>query len=270
MKKEITIAYGKEIQLTTIGKKNKQVFLKFSPAFKNKQLKELKGASLSVFLCYALHSNDEGYCWIDSLLVEKETGYSKKAIIKARQFLKEKGYLFYERLYDEKRMLRDWIYRIFQPIEEKKEFIIRGIKLTPKCQKNRSRQKAEVGKNSPIIEQEPIILEEEPDCEASASPSSILIKKKNQEITELFDYYKQEFKKMTGKTPIFNWGKCVKLAKPHLETLGLKTMKHLVYCYLYKTKGEDRKFFKENVWSLSCFLSANTINKINLKYYESN
>ena len=99
---------------------------------------------------------------------------------------------------------------------------------------------------------------------------SILIKKKNQEITELFDYYKQEFKKMTGKTPIFNWGKCVKLAKPHLETLGLKTMKHLVYCYLYETKGEDRKFFKENVWSLSCFLSANTINKINLKYYESN
>lgn len=108
------------------------------------------------------------------------------------------------------------------------------------------------------------------DCEASASPSSILIKKKNQEITELFDYYKQEFKKMTGKTPIFNWGKCVKLAKPHLETLGLKTMKHLVYCYLYETKGEDRKFFKENVWGLSCFLSANIINKINLKYYESN
>lgn len=180
MKKEITIAYGKEIQLTTIGKKNKQVFLKFSPAFKNKQLKELKGASLSVFLCYALHSNDEGYCWIDSLLVEKETGYSKKAIIKARQFLKEKGYLFYERLYDEKRMLRDWIYRIFQPIEEKKEFIIRGIKLTPKCQKNRSRQKAEVGKNSPIIEQEPIILEEEPDCEASASPSPFSYKEKLQ------------------------------------------------------------------------------------------
>ena len=100
-------------------------------------------------------------------------------------------------------------------------------------------------------------------------PSSFK-KKKNQEITELFDYYKQEFKKMTGKTPIFNWGKCARLAKPHLETLGLKTMKHLVYCYLYETKGEDRKFFKENVWSLSCFLSANTINKINLKYYESN
>jgi len=157
--KEITIAYGNEIQLTTSGKKNKQVFLKFSPAFRNKQLKELKGAPLSVFLCYALHSDENGYTWIDTKYIQKETGFNR--IDLARKVLIEKKYLYTARLFNKDGLLRDYIYRIFQPVEYK-EFMIRGEILTPARKKTCTAESAYQAQNEGIIEEEPIIIKEEP------------------------------------------------------------------------------------------------------------
>ena len=159
--KEITIAYGNEIQLTTTGEKNKQVFLKLSPEFRKKQLKELKGAPLSVFICYALHSDEQGYTWVDDKTIKKETGYSITSEV--RQKLIKKGYLYQERLYDEKNRFKDWIYRIFQPVEPNKEFIINGVKQhTPTREKTYIGKNPISGKDGGIIEEEPYNKEEEP------------------------------------------------------------------------------------------------------------
>lgn len=160
-KKEITIVYGREIRLTTVGKKNKEVFLKISPAFKNKQLRELKGAPLSVFICYALHSDDEGYSYPDDKLIKKETGYSITTEI--RQKLIKAGYLYQERLRNKEGQVKDYIYRIFQEIEPNKKFIIRGEELwTPVKEKPCSGENPVQGKDGGVIEEEPVINKEKP------------------------------------------------------------------------------------------------------------
>jgi uncharacterized protein YdaU (DUF1376 family) len=83
------------------------------------------------------------------------------------------------------------------------------------------------------------------------------------QVIELFDYYKQEFKnKIHSKIePQFSWGKCEKLAKPHIRKIGLDKMKILMAYYL-STKS---KWYEDNVWSLDCFLTAKTINELKLK-----
>jgi len=87
-------------------------------------------------------------------------------------------------------------------------------------------------------------------------------KNAHQEVVKLFDYYKQEFiAKISDKPPIFNWGACERLAKPHIKTLGLKGMKELLDVYF---KSND-KLYKENAYSLSCFLSAKIIHKLSQK-----
>lgn len=160
-KQEITIAYGKEVQLTTIGKKNKQVFLKFSPAFRYKQLKLLKGTALSVFICYALHTDENGYCFPDSRTITRETGVGHDGVISARKILFKNKFISAVRLVDNKNKLRDWVYRIFQPIEMDRMFIIRGVELFPSPPaKGESTGKPYVGtfptsgKYPPIIEEE--------------------------------------------------------------------------------------------------------------------
>jgi len=162
MEKEITIAYDNEIQLTTSGLKNKEVFLKISPAFRLKQLKELKGSPLSVFVCYARHSDSEGYTWVDDSTVKKETGFYRTR--EARQKLIQGGYLYQERLYDEKGKFRDWIYRIFQPCENGRCFKVRGIQQYIRLhEQNDYPGKTPIqAKCEGIIEEEPIFIKEKP------------------------------------------------------------------------------------------------------------
>jgi len=100
--------------------------------FKKNQLRELKGAPLSVFLCYALHSDENGYCWVDSKTIAMETGF--KSISLARKVLIEKKYIYREILSNKEGQFKNYIYRIFQPVEYK-EFIIKGEKLTPSRKK---------------------------------------------------------------------------------------------------------------------------------------
>jgi len=162
-KQEISIVYGKEIQLTVSNDKKKEVYVKFSTTFRKRQLKELKGVKLSVFLCYALHSDENGYCWIDNKLVQKETGYGENQIMEAKQFLRYKGYLFYERLYNEKGQMKDWIYRIFQSIEEGKIWVIRNEEVhTLTSKKPYLGENPNLGKMGGVIEEKPINIKEEP------------------------------------------------------------------------------------------------------------
>ena len=54
---------------------------------------ELKGARLPVWLAHYLHSNREGISWPGLELLEKETGLDRKAIFRARRWLRERGWL---------------------------------------------------------------------------------------------------------------------------------------------------------------------------------
>jgi len=210
--KEITIAYGNEIQLTTTGEKNKQVFLKISPAFRDKQLKELKGATLSVFICYALHSDENGYTWVNDKTIKKETGYSITSEV--RQKLIKLGYLYQERLYDKKGRFRDWIYRIFQPVEEGKRFIIRGIEQYTHLpgKKTYIEKNTISGKDGGIIEEEPIKIKEEPNNHV--------------EIQRIYDFFIYTFNKNTNQyklTPLRR-----QKIKKRLEDAGEEMLKRAI------------------------------------------
>jgi len=83
----------------------------------------------------------------------------------------------------------------------------------------------------------------------------------HKEIQELFDYYKQEFmKRISSNAPIFNWGLCEKNVKPLISKIGLIKMKKLVDLYF----NSNNELYKDNAYSLSCFLSAKTIHKLNI------
>jgi len=122
MDKEITIAFGNQISLTKSRKCNKEIFVKISPAFRQKQLKELKGAALSVFLCYALHADEYGYTWVSDRQVKEETGYSHTT--EARQKLIQLKYLYQGKLKNHCGQFSGLIYRIFQKIEPDRKFVI--------------------------------------------------------------------------------------------------------------------------------------------------
>lgn len=83
----------------------------------------------------------------------------------------------------------------------------------------------------------------------------------------LFTLYKEKYKEwISDAEPIFNWGACERLVKPHLKKLGLEKMQHLLLFYLKYADDKDREFWKKNAYSLQVFLSANTLNLLNTKY----
>jgi len=101
--------------------------------------------------------------------------------------------------------------------------------------------------------------------------TNIIIKSSNDDphnqINELFNLYTEKYKEwISDEKPIFNWGACEKLAKPHIKNLGLERMKHLLLFYLKYADDKDREFWKKNAYSLQVFLSANTLNILNTKY----
>lgn len=83
--KEITISFGNEIELTKNKSTQKQIWIKLATSFREHQLKQLKGASLSVFICLGLHSNEQGYCWPSNETIMEETGYDINTILRAKK-----------------------------------------------------------------------------------------------------------------------------------------------------------------------------------------
>lgn len=96
-------------------------------------------------------------------------------------------------------------------------------------------------------------------CEQESSPPISSKNKDHEQVKELFDFYLEGFHKLISKTPpVFNWGQCEKLAKPSVKKLGLDKMKELMVYYL---KSDD-KFYRDNAWSLSCFLSSKILHRL--------
>lgn len=71
-----------------------RIYVQMETAFREKQLAQLRGAGkLAVFLCLALHINEEGLCWPSIELISKETGYGKDTIFAALKSLENMGFI---------------------------------------------------------------------------------------------------------------------------------------------------------------------------------
>ena len=81
----ITIHRGQGFYLSDTGTQDRKqtTFVKFSVSFREKQLYQLKGPLLAVFICLALHIQKNGTCFPSVSLIAKETGYNRDTIFKA-------------------------------------------------------------------------------------------------------------------------------------------------------------------------------------------
>lgn len=69
------------------------MFLKYNPQMRKKDLRELKGAPLSVYICVASHMNWYGQAFPSLKTISEETNYSIRQVKRALQFLRERGFI---------------------------------------------------------------------------------------------------------------------------------------------------------------------------------
>ena len=91
----ITIFNGHQFYITNTGTTGKcsQISVQLSVHFRDKQLRQLRGPVLAVFLCIALHINEEGRAWPSVALIAKETGYDDDTVYKCLKSLEFMGYI---------------------------------------------------------------------------------------------------------------------------------------------------------------------------------
>ena len=91
----IIVYNGKEYYLTDTGKmgNRSRVAVQLSVRFREKQLRQLKGPILGVFLSIALHINEQGRSWPTISLIGKETGYNKDTVYKCLGRLEMMGFI---------------------------------------------------------------------------------------------------------------------------------------------------------------------------------
>jgi hypothetical protein len=91
----VVIHRGEEFYLTDTGGQEvkKTTFVKFSVKFRDQQLSQLKGATLAVFICLALHIEEDGTCFPSVNLICKETGYNRDTVFDALSKLEFRGYI---------------------------------------------------------------------------------------------------------------------------------------------------------------------------------
>jgi DNA-binding MarR family transcriptional regulator len=91
----IKIFNGHEYYITDNGQMGNQpqIAVQLSVRFREKQLGQLKGPILAVFLCIALHINEKGQAWPSIKLIGKETGYNKDTVYKCLSSLERMGYI---------------------------------------------------------------------------------------------------------------------------------------------------------------------------------
>jgi hypothetical protein len=92
-----------------------RIYVQLETAFREKQLAQLRGAGkLAVFLCLALHINEEGLCWPSIDLICRETGYGKDTVFAALKSLERMGFIARKRRRDEAgKKLSTNLYQIF-------------------------------------------------------------------------------------------------------------------------------------------------------------
>lgn len=91
----IVIFNGHQFYLTDTGAmgQRSQVSVQLSVRFRERQLRQLKGPILGVFLCIALHINEEGKAWPSVALIAQETGYDDDTVYKCLKSLEFMGYV---------------------------------------------------------------------------------------------------------------------------------------------------------------------------------
>ena len=91
----IKIFNGQEYYITDTGEKGShaRVAVQLSVHFREKQLGQLKGPILGVFLSIALHINERGLAWPSIRLIGQETGYNKDTVCKCLKGLERMGYI---------------------------------------------------------------------------------------------------------------------------------------------------------------------------------
>lgn len=115
-KPSIGIFKGLEAIVSDTGKQEakKEFYIKLYGKFRDNHLAQLKGPSLSVFLCLSLHSNERGYSWPSISLISKETGYKHDSVFKALKFLQALSFVKRIRRKDKKtKKLKTNLYRVF-------------------------------------------------------------------------------------------------------------------------------------------------------------
>ena len=116
--KEITISFGNEIELTKNKNTQKRVWIKLATSFRENQLKQLKGAALSVFICLGLHANGQGYCWPSNETIMEETRYDINTILRTKKKLEKQKYIYREQQHKKGAKYSVCLYRIFRSIEK--------------------------------------------------------------------------------------------------------------------------------------------------------
>ena len=91
----IVIFNGRECYVTDTGEmgSHSRVSVQLSVRFRDQQLLQLKGPILAVFICIALHINEQGRAWPSIALIGKETGHNKDTVYKCLRKLEFMGFI---------------------------------------------------------------------------------------------------------------------------------------------------------------------------------
>lgn len=68
-------------------------WIKLTVEFRKSMLRQLKGSQLSIFLCLALHINEDNKSWPSLDMISEETGYSVRAVQDNLKKLHERGWV---------------------------------------------------------------------------------------------------------------------------------------------------------------------------------
>lgn len=112
----ITIHRGQDFYVSDTGTQARKqtTFVKFSVSFREKQLYQLKGPLLAVFICLSLHIQEDGTCFPSVSLIAKETGYNRDTIFTALGKLEFMGYIARRQKTDPKtRKFKSNVYLLF-------------------------------------------------------------------------------------------------------------------------------------------------------------
>lgn len=91
----VVIHHGEEFYISDNGEQERKrsTYVKFAVKFRENQLAQLKGATLAVFVCLALHIEEDGTCFPSVNLICKETGYNRDTVFDALSKLEFRGYI---------------------------------------------------------------------------------------------------------------------------------------------------------------------------------
>jgi DNA-binding MarR family transcriptional regulator len=112
----VVIHRGEEFYVSDNGEQEtkRSTYVKFSVKFRDSQLAQLKGATLAIFICLALHIEEDGTCFPSVNLICKETGYNRDTVFDALSKLEFRGYIARKQKTDRTtKKFRSNVYQLF-------------------------------------------------------------------------------------------------------------------------------------------------------------